>query len=337
MPVLSADRVWTGVTTSEDGRVFVSFPSADGPGLQVAEAMPDGRLIPYPDAGWNQARDDHDPAGAFVCVNALRTGPNGRLWIVDAGAPGIGLPAVAGGARLIAIDLATDTIARSYDLGATRRQTSYLDDVRFNDQTAYLTDAGAPGLIVLDLTTGQARRVLDGHPSTIDRRTMHADGQVLRRQDGSELRVHADQLEVSPDGRYLYFQPASGPLARIETRWLDDPSVPDDTLAERVETWLDTPTTGGTAIDAAGTIYLSDVEHRQILTIMPDRQVDTLLADPRLIWGDAMWIDSSGNLWIPAAQLNRTPGLAGGAEAVDYPVWIYKLKIDASPPANDHT
>ncbi|MDZ5444935.1 L-dopachrome tautomerase-related protein [Micromonospora sp. 4G57] len=337
VPVLSADRVWTGVTTTDDGRVFVSFPSADRPGLQVAEAMPGGRLVPYPDGGWNQAREDHDPIGAFVCANGLRAGPDGRLWIVDAGAPGIGLPAVAGGARLIVIDLGTDTVARIFDLGAVLRETSYLDDVRFNGKIAYITDAGAPGLIVLDLTTGQARRVLDGHPSTIDRRTMHADGQVLRGQGGSELRVHADQLEVSPDGRYLYFQPASGPLARIETRWLDDPSVPDDTLAERVEEWLDTPTTGGTAIDAAGTIYLSDVERRRILTITPDRQVDTLLADPRLIWGDAMWIDASGHLWIPAAQLNRTPGLAAGARSVDYPVWIYKLKIDAGPPANDHT
>jgi hypothetical protein len=37
--------------------------------------------------------------------------------------------------------------------------------------------------------------------------------------------------------------------------------------------------------------------------------------------------DSDGYLWIPAAQLNRTPELAGGKQSVDYPVWIYKLRI----------
>jgi sugar lactone lactonase YvrE len=336
VPVLAGDRIWTGVTTTADGRMFVSFPSADRPGLQVAEVMPGGRFVPYPDERWNQARDDYDPAGAFVRVNALRVGPDGQLWIVDAGAPGIGAPAISGGARLIVIDLATDQVARSYDLGPAQRETSYIDDVRFNRQIAYVTDAGAPGLIVLDLSTGQVRRVLNNHPSTTDRRAMHADGQVLRGPDGSGLRVHADQLEVSPDGQYLYFQPASGPLARIETRWLDDPSMPNDILAERVETWVDTPTTGGTAIDAGGTIYLSDVEQRQIRTITPDGQIDTLLADPRLVWGDAMWIDSSGDLWIPAAQLNRTPGLAGGAQSVEYPVWIYKLRIYAAPSNLDH-
>ncbi|GAA4563035.1 L-dopachrome tautomerase-related protein [Micromonospora coerulea] len=332
IPVLSADRVWTGVTTTPDGRMFVTFPSVDRPGLQVAEAMPDGRLVPYPDAGWNRVRDDHDPDGAFVCVNGLRVGPDGRIWIVDAGAPGVGLPAVTGGGRLIVVDPATDVIIRSYDLGPALRELSYLDDVRFNRRTAYLTDAGAPAIVVLDLDSGQAHRVLDNHPSTVDQRTMYADGQVLRGQDGGELRIHADQLEVSPDGRYLYFQPCSGPLARIETRWLDDPSVPAAMLADRVETWLDTPTTGGTAIDSAGTIYLSDVEQRRILTVSPDRQVETLLADPRLIFADALWIDGSGWLWIPATQLNRTPGLAGGTQSVEYPVWIYKMRIDATPP-----
>ncbi|WP_346534414.1 L-dopachrome tautomerase-related protein [Micromonospora sp. DPT] len=336
VPVLSADRVWNGVATTPDGRMFVCFPSADGPGLHVAEVRSDGRFVPYPDAGWNQVREDHDPATGFVCVNALRIGPDGRLWIVDAGAPGTGLPAVAGGARLIVVEPASDEITRIYDLGPAVRETSYIDDVRFNGQTAYLTDAGAPAVVVLDLGTGQARRVLDNHPSTVGRRTMNADGQVLHGDDGSELRIHADQLEVSPDGRYLYFQPASGPLARVETRWLDDPSVPSSELADRVEAWLDTPTTGGTAIDEAGTIYLNDVEERRILTITPDGRVDTLLADPRLVWADAMWIDRSGHLWIPAAQLNRTPGLASGRHAVDYPVWIYKLRIDRAPSPIDH-
>jgi sugar lactone lactonase YvrE len=331
-PVLAADRVWNGVTTTGGGRVFVSFPAADGPGIQLAEAWPGDRFDPYPDAAWNGAAwgdglDGEHPEGAFVRVNAVRVGPDGRLWVVDAGAPGIGQPTVPGGARLIVIDLDTDQVARSYDLGPAIHERSYVDDVRFNGGVAYLTDAGVPGLIVLDLATGQPRRVLDGHPSTVDRRAMRADGRVLRGRDGSELRIHADQLEVSPDGRYLYFQPASGPLARIETRWLDDPSVPADVLGDRVEPWLDTPTTGGTAIDDTGTIYLGDVERRRILTITPAGQVDTLIADPRLVWADAMWLDSDGYLWIPAAQLNRTPELAGGKQSVDYPVWIYKLRI----------
>ena len=336
VPALAGDRVWTGVTISEDGRVFVSFPSADGPGPQVAEAVPDGRLAPYPNAAWNEVRPDHSPDGAFVCVNALRIGPDGRLWIVDAGAPGLGQRAVPGGARLIVIDVETDEIIRTYDLGPALREYSYIDDVRFNGRRAYVTDAGAAAIVVVDLISGDVRRVLDQHPSTFGVRPMYADGQLLHSSDGDELRIHADQLEVSPDGRYLYFQPASGPLARIETAYLDAPSVSAEELADQVEAWVDTPTTGGTAISRTGTIYLSDVEQRQIITISPDGRTRPFLADPRLVWADAMWIDRSGYLWIPAAQLNRTAGLAGGEQSVDYPVTIYKTLIEIGPPANDH-
>jgi sugar lactone lactonase YvrE len=337
IPAFSASRVWTGVTTTPGGRVFVSFPSADGPGIQVAEIMPDGAITPYPDAAWNAVRPDHDPAGAFVRVNALRIGPDGHLWIVDAGAPGIGAPTVAGGPRLIVVDVASNQVIRIHDLDSATRDTSYVDDIRFNGGFVYGTDAGAPGLIVVELATGRARRVLDGHPSTVDERPMYADGQVLRDERGTELRINADQLEVSPDGRYLYYQPASGPLSRIETRWLDDPEVPAETLAEQVESgWVGTPTTGGTAIDENGVIYLSDTNRRRILTIAPDRQVRPLIADPRLIWPDAMWIDDQGFLWIPAAQLNRTPGLNGGKMQVSYPVQIYKMHLGVGPAPNDH-
>src|SRR6266536_1712548 len=46
----------------------------------------------------------------------------------------------------------------------------------------------------------------------------HAEGQLMHGPDGKPVYIHADQLEVSPDGRWLYYQPCSGPLYRIETR-----------------------------------------------------------------------------------------------------------------------
>ncbi|MGI5521316.1 L-dopachrome tautomerase-related protein [Micromonospora sp. CA-259024] len=331
-PVLSEDRVCTGVTSLR-GRVFLSYPSADGPGVQVVEVLPDGGRKPYPDAAWNQA--NQSPDGAFVHVNGLRAGPDSRLWIIDSGAPQLGGQQVPGGARLIVVDPDGDRVVRVYHLDEAVRPTSYVDDVRFNSAVAYLTDAGTPGLIVLDLDSGRSRRVLDGHPSTVGGPVV-ADGRALRDPDGGEVRLHVDQLEVSPDGRWLYYQPASGGMSRIGTRWLDDPSVSTDEMARRVERWCDTPSTGGTAIDATGTIYLSDVERRRVLALAPDGSVRTLVADPRLAWVDAMWLDADAHLWMPAAQLHLTAGLHGGHSAVDYPVWIYRMPVDAGPPPLDH-
>jgi hypothetical protein len=53
------------------------------------------------------------------------------------------------------------------------------------------------------------------------------------------------------------YQPASGPLYRIETRYLDDASITPSELARHATLWVDTPSTGGTAIDANGNISLS--------------------------------------------------------------------------------
>ena len=336
IPAYQARRVWNGVTTTRDGRTFVCYPGADGPGVQAEEIKADGSHHPFPDAEWNAWKPGGDIAHGFVCVNALRIGPDGNLWIIDAGSPGSNEPAVSGAGRIFQVDLKTNAVTRVYPLTEAAKPKSYIDDIRFNGSTAYITDVGEPGLIVLDLASGKVRRVLDGDPSTTARRPMYAGGVVQTDKEGKNRVSHADQLEISPDGKFLYYLPCPGPMARLETRWLDDPALPAAELAGHVEDWLDAPTCGGTAIDAAGNIYYSDTNTERILKITPDKQVTTVVADPRLQWSDAMWIDADGFLWLPVSQQNRTPGFNHGKLDVDYPVWIYKMQIGAKPAANDH-
>lgn len=327
-PVFSSDLVINGAATGAGGRLFLPVqPQGPGAGPQVVEVK-DGKPVPFPDARWNSWATGLDGADRFVGVNALRVGPDGALWVVDRGGPGIGKPLAPHGPKLVRIDLAGgDAVSRVYDLGAVTRPWSFVDDVRFDGDHAYLTDAGAPGLIVLDLASGRGRRVLEGHPSTVAQSSLRAEGKDLRDAKGDPVNVHADQLEVSPDGTWFYYQPASGRMARIRTRYLDDAALSDAELASHVERFADTPSTGGTAIDAAGTIYLSDTDESRILTISPDGKIATLFADPRLAWVDAMWIDDSGDLLLPAAQLNRTAGLNGGKDTVERPITLYRYHI----------
>ncbi len=124
---------------------------------------------------------------------------------------------------------------------------------------------------------------------------------------------------------------------RIETRLIDNPSTPADTLYNSVEKVLDTWTAAGTAIDAAGNIYMSQVNTRSVMKIAPDMTVTTLISDPRLAWVDAMWIDNAGFLYMPAAQLDKTSAnFAGGPAQIRYPVKIWKMQINQKPPAIDH-
>jgi sugar lactone lactonase YvrE len=335
-PMLESDSlVFNGVTRSADGRVFSPFQrQSKDKGIELGE-WKDGKPVAYPNEAWNAWKQGDDPTKAFVAVNAIRIGPDGDLWVVDKGAPGLGASPLPGGPKLVQIDLKTNEVRKVYPLSEVNSDRSFIDDFRFNGRKVYLTDAGQPGLVVLDLDTGKLRRVLDNHWSTIAQRPLTGQGRVLRDDKGKLLAIHADQLEVSPDGKTFYYQPCTGPLYSIETRWLDDETASDAERAKHVKLFAPTVATGGTAIDADGNIYASDTDALRILKIAPDGTTSTLIQDPRLVWVDAMWIDEQGGLWVPAAQMNRTPAMNGGeSSAVKFPTTIFRMEIGAKPVKN---
>ena len=330
--VVTSNLVFNGVATTLDGQVFLSYPRQDpAKGIEVSHLV-GGAPQAFPTAAWNAWAPGRDGHGVFVWANALRIGPDKMLYVVDAGAPGPGKAQVIGGAKVVRIDPKTAAVTAVFPLDGAVKPMSYVDDIRFNGDHAYLTDAGQPGgLIVLDLRSGQVRRVLDDDPSVDAQRPQTGEGHLLTDPQGKPVGFNADQLEVSPDGRWFYFQPATGPFYRVETRYLDDPSLSDAALHGHVQLWAETGATGGTAMDAAGVMYASDADHDAILKITPDGRITTVVQDPRLVWVDAMWIDDQGGLWAPAAQLDRTKGLNGGSDAVRYPVVVYRLQIGAKP------
>lgn len=330
------DAVTNGVAVTPKGRIFAALARIDGSaGPRVVEIR-DGRPVPFPDEAWNAFVDGADPTRTLIWVNSLRIGPDGDLWLVDTGSPGFGRPMRPGGCKLVQIDVAGARVRRTIPLNGVVTRKSFIDDVRFNDGLAYLTDAGAPALVVLDLATGGGRRVLEGHPSVTASRPISAEGRIVRGPDGAPVHVHADQLEVSPDSATLFYQSCTGPLWRVPTRLLDDPRTAPATLAASVEIVADTPPTGGTAIGADGTLFVSDTDTQRIVLIAPDGSTSTLIQDPRLLWVDAMWIDSRRRLWLPAAQLNRLALFQGGRSRVRFPVEVYTLQLEVGPAPNDH-
>ncbi len=328
----SSDKlVWNGVAVAPDKRIFVVFPRVCGnPGPSLARLDGEGAAVPYPGAGWNDwtAGDSKtDPTHAFVGLNAVHLAPDGSLWVVDTGVPGFGRAPLPGATKLLRIDLASNQVTRTFVLPPdVLRPKSMIDDVRFNGSNAYITDAGAPGLIVLDLASGGARRLLDRDPSTTAQRPIVVDGEVLRGPDNKPAMIHADQLEVSPDGRYLYYQPLPGPMFRVPTALLDDARASPQAVAAGVEFWYDTPALGGTAIDADGTLYLNDLEQDRVLSLTPGRVLSTVLRDARLHWADAPFL-RDGTLTLPVAQLDRCAPFHHGRAQVQFPVELLALRL----------
>jgi len=311
--VASFEHQVTGVTVAADGRIFVNFPrwSEDTP-ISVAEVTSDGQIKPYPNEEWNAWRnakkDQISPNDHFVCVQSVVADGRGNLWVVDAAAPATA-QVVPGGSKLVRIDLKANKVAQTIPfVEAVAPQGSYLNDVRFSPdgRSAYLTDAGAKGaLIVVDLQSGGARRVLDGHPSTQPEKgvVVRTDGRELRRPDGRGVEFAADGIALSANGRHLYWKALTGrTLYRIATEALDDPHLSARELEARIERVGESEPTDGLWIDKRGRLYLSAIENNAVKVRDSGRDA-TLVRDDRLRWPDTFSEGPDGTIYVTSSRI----------------------------------
>lgn len=325
-----------GVAIEPGGRMFMVIAKQKGQDVPQLAEYKAGTLVPYPDAGWNGWKTGDDASHAWVHANSVRFGPDGTLWVVDFGSPGLGQAEIKHGPKLVGIDIASGRVVKTLYMDSQTRSDSALDDVRFNGDFAYLTDAGWPGLIVVHMPDGAMYRVLSDTASVKALKPLRGEGHELKDKHGMPIYFHADQLEVSPDGKLLYYQPCSGPMSVIETAYLNDPKLADQERVKHVRTFVKNGTAGGTAIDQQGNIYVSDTDRSAVLKVTPAGTVSTLVKDPRLAWVDAMWITPDGRLWMPAAQMDRTPDFNDGKMSVQYPMQVFTVNVGDGPPARDH-
>ncbi|GJD53910.1 hypothetical protein OPKNFCMD_6689 [Methylobacterium crusticola] len=311
--VVGFEHQVTGVTVAADGRIFVNFPrwSEDAP-VSVAEVTGNGQVKPYPNEEWNAWRnakkDQISPHDHFVCVQSVVADGRESLWVVDAAAPA-SAQVVPGGPKLVRIDLRANKVAQTIPfVEAVAPQGSYLNDVRFSPdgRRAYLTDSGAKGaLIVVDLQSGEARRVLDGHPSTQPEKgvVVRTDGQALRRPDGRGVEFAADSIALSPDGRHLYWKALTGrTLYRIATEPLDNPRLSARELESRIERVGESEPTDGLWIDKRGRLYLSAIEDNAVKVRDSGRDT-TLVQDDRLRWPDTFAEGPDGTIYVTSSRI----------------------------------
>jgi len=311
--VASFEQQVTGVSVAKDGRIFVNFPrwTEDAP-ISVAEVTRDGQVRPYPDDEWNSWRNAQknkkSASDHFVCVQSVVADSHGNLWVVDPAAPATG-PVVQGGPKLVRIDLKANKVAQVIHFGeAVAPQGSYLNDVRFSPdgRHAYLTDAGAKGaLVVVNIQSGKARRVLDGHPSTQPERdvVVKTDGHELRRPDGRGVEFAADSIALSPDGRTLYWKALTGrTLYRIATDALENPRLSAKDVEARVERVAETEPTDGLWIDGRGRLYLSAIEQDAVKVLDGDGTT-TLVQDKRLRWPDTFSEGPDGTIYVTSSRI----------------------------------
>jgi sugar lactone lactonase YvrE len=330
----------TGVTVSEDNRIFVNFPRwTEDSAVSVAELLPGGEVRPYPDEAWNAWRnakkDEVTPNDHWVCVQSVVADGRGSLWVLDPAAPAQS-HMVSGGAKLAQIDLATNRVVKviAFDEEAAP-QGSYLNDVRFtNDgRHAFITDSGVVGaLLVVDIGAGKTTRVLDGHPSTQVQEGLNVsvDGAPLRRPDGRGVEFSADGIELSGDGRYLYWQAIKGDtLYRIPTAALLGPALQGQDVGAQVEAFGKNGVNDGLLI-ARGTddMYLTSVQDNAIkvrnLAGGPSAEARIVVQDERLRWPDTFSQGPDGTIYVTTSHIQDSAFFKPDAPAA-LPTQLWKL------------
>jgi sugar lactone lactonase YvrE len=340
----------TGVTVAPSGRIFVNFPRwGDDVPFTVAE-LRDGKAEAYPSAEINRA-DAAKPGDTFLSVQSVVADAKNRLWVLDTAAPGF-QTRLSGGAKLVAVDLATNAVVQTITFpDSAALPSTYVNDVRFDLRpgddrggagVAYVADSsvsGPGGLIVVDLASGRTMRRLSGHPSTMPDPTFQpvVEGRPMMNRPrpgvAEPFRVASDGIALSADGATLYFCPLSSRhLYAVPTAALRNASVSEDALGKLVIDLGEKGASDGLEADDKGRIYAGDYEHNAIRRY--EGGVWTTIAQgPDILWPDTLSVGPDGYLYFTANQLPRSPGFNEGRDLRRKPYHLYRIRIDAGPVA----
>ena len=195
---------------------------------------------------------------------------------------------------------------------------------------AFITESAKGAIIVVDLKTGKARRLLDGHPSTQPEREVKlvVDGKTLiDQQTKSPPQIAADGIALDAGGGYLYYHALTGhTLYRINTRDLTNEKLSERDLESKVENVGDTPAPDGMLEGKDGGVYLTDIEGGAVVHWDPlTKNIEPVIADQHLLWPDTLSWGPKGELYVTASQIENMPRFNNGVSAQTEPYQLWKI------------
>lgn len=323
------------IAFTPDNQLIFSHHPFFSPDIRVARLTSSTTFEPFPNAEWNTPRKGTDRY--LDNVLGLRSDESGVVWIIDMGFRTQITP------KLVGWNTRTNRLERIYYLPepvtvkGSQPQDIVIDQ---KNRKFYIADENiGPGgdgshaaIIVVDMDTGAARRVLDGDRSTVPENVpISVDGSDLTvpGKDGkpSLIKVGCDGITMDARSEWVYFAPLSGrSLYRIKATDLGNEKLPAEELSARVERYSDKPNNGGLSIDYAGNIYLTAVETKSIGVVGTDRKFRTYLSDPDMVWPDGITASPDGYMYVSASQVSAAAMFHGGKAENKTPYLIYRFK-----------
>ncbi|WP_363324849.1 L-dopachrome tautomerase-related protein [Eleftheria terrae] len=332
-----------GLHFDRAGRAFVSTPrliSARSPAtlsvLHTGHESGPARLRAFPSAEGNSvaaAPEQHLRNVLGFHVDAR----NGWLWALDMGFVAGEPEAPVGAQKIVVYDLKSGRTVKRIGLDAVAdRKGSFLNDLAVDERRklAYISDSGlrsAPrnqaAIIVVDLESGRARRVLDRHVSVMPEAGVKVTAHGEAVWPGHPLTLGINGIALSPSGDTLYWTVTTSTKAYSLPAALLRSSASDAQLAAAVTLLGDVGgNTDGIVAAADGRLYITDVSHNGIVRFDPQtRRMELLGANEDVYWPDTATLTPDGDLVFTASRLNAHFAGAVKPGAERYDLWRLKL------------
>lgn len=311
------------VAVSRTERVFFTVhPEARPRGNKLLEYVA-GASVPFPD-GATQAR--HFDTILGVAIDRLD-----RLWTIDHGNHGLRA------ARLLAFDINTGELLHDQKFATEiAPRGSFLQDIQVSadGRTVVIADASfwrkRPALIVYDIETATAKRILESDPS------VSAENYVIRNRNrvmsfmGGLVALRGGVDGIALGDEWLYFGALSGAtLYRVRLSDIRDPSISNMQIAARVERVSEKPLSDGFSIDSEGRVYITDVEHNAIFRLDQNAELRTLVRSNRVRWPDALSFGPDGWLYVADSALSDVVMRSKDHIESKGPYKIFRVQLDA--------
>ena len=325
-----------GVSVSSDNRMFVSFPNKEPYQFGLTEIV-NGTRVAYPDKIWNAVEGDYKEH--FLNVQDIYVDTKDQLWVLDSKPASSGSifgsdgnDKQTGQFKLVKIDLKSNKVQQVYTFDDLDKEKSGLNDVRVDTdkQLAYLSDPGQAAIIILDLQSGNSRKLLTQSKFTVadEKIVLTYHGHEMRDKEGQPFKSNVNGIALTKDNEWFYFKPINSlNLYRIKTVFLADSTLSEEEILEQVEDMGEVGVTHGLVADIKGNIYLTTSLDYSIRRLTPAGKLEIVIQDPRLLWPDSLGVGSDGYLYFSCAQMQLLPQWNDGKDLVQYPYEVYRIKV----------
>lgn len=288
---------------------------------------------PFPNEEWNTPKPDANKY--LVTVLGIHNDSHGVVWMLDMGRKD------SISAKFVGWDTKSNTLKGIYPIPAPASiESSQLNDFIIDEKHEVFIiadenigtggDGSKGALVVVDMKTGKARRLLEGHTSTIPEETpLIFDGKSLNIPNTqTPIYVGADGITADKDNEWLYYAPLNGTkLYRIKITDLLNEKLTDVDLGKKVELYSEKENNGGLSIDIKENIYTTYIESNSIGVITPDSKKSYHFAsNENLYWPDGVSYNKDGYMYVSAAQLQLASVFNNGVDKTIKPFKIFRFK-----------